>query len=299
VYESRIDRELIRRILANPKSLFITSCWHDVTSEICISLLSARRRRFLVFNDMPNPAKRRNPLKSIARSMFLRFAFRNAFAVLAAGKPAMDAIEALGCPKEKLVNFPFFIDLDAFPYRVADKGSEIVFGTCTRLAPGKGIELAISALAQLSDSQERRFKYLVAGDGPQKQALEELTEKLGMSDRVHFVGWLEPNAVPSFYSRLHFLLHPSDFESYGVTILEGMASGCVIIASDQIGAVLDRIVHGTSGIVHRCSMEDLRLAIETAISMNEETRNAMAWQARLIAEEWPTMRAVGILKELL
>lgn len=299
IYERRsgIDFTLIRLLGSNPHRALVTGCWQDPTSELAILQLISRGRPVLLFNDTPDPFRRRGLLKHVLRSGFLRLAFRGARAVLAAGRPAVEAIGRMGCPPEKLVNFPYFIDLDRYPFRPNKEAAPLCFGTCARLHRDKGVDLALRALAA---HRGHPFRYLVAGDGPEREPLRRLAADLGVADRVEWLGWIEAAALPDFYKRLHYLLHPARFEPFGVPVIEAMASGCAVIASDRTAAAVDRIRHGGNGLLHEAGSADaLASAIAAALGATAEARLAMAHRARATSEQWPPSRAAAILRQLL
>jgi len=299
VYERRwgVDTTLLRLLRSDPDRALVTGCWQDPTSELAILHLAARGRPVLLFNDTPDPFRRRGLVRRVARSTFLRLAFRGVRAVLAAGIPAVEAIASMGCPREKLVNFPYFVDLVQYPFRPNPDANELIFGTCGRLHPDKGVDLALRALAS---HRARRFRYLVAGDGPERGRLQALARELGLADRVEWLGWLEAADLPRFYQRVHYLLHPARFEPFGVPVVEAMASGSVVIASDLTAAAADRIRDGENGLLHAAGNADsLAQAIGRAAETPAGERLDMARRARDVAEQWPPSRAAAILRGLL
>jgi glycosyltransferase involved in cell wall biosynthesis len=62
-----------------------------------------------------------------------------------------------------------------------------------------------------------------------------LIDTLGLNDRVHQTGWIEHNELPAFYRLCEALLLPSLYESFGLPILEAIASGCPVVTSSRYG----------------------------------------------------------------
>lgn len=283
-----IDWHFIKLVLGRQDTCFILCSWEDPTELASILLARLLRRHYVIWTDTPNLVAPRPWWKQHLRSMVLRFAFRGAYAVLGTGVPALQALRQMGCAAEKLVDFPYFIDVNAYRLRCPQRGPLRVL-SCGRLIREKGFDLALRALAKWGGE----FSYRIAGKGPEESSLRELADELGIGARVRFLGWLEPAALRNLYADSDLLLHPARFEPYGVCVLEAMASGMVVIGSTQTAAVIDRVVDGVNGVVHATGNID---AIAAGL---QRADLAMGLAARATAEQWPLSRAAAILEETL
>src|SRR5439155_13810742 len=126
----------------------------------------------------------------------------------------------------------------------------ILFGSCGRLHHDKGYDLSLRALADAFHGRPTGFRYQLAGTGPEISALKQLAQSLGIANQVDFLGWLRPEDLPQFYRSIDVFVHPARTEPFGVSVLEAMASGAIVIASDQTSAAVDRIVTGENGFLH-------------------------------------------------
>ncbi|MBP6472313.1 MAG: glycosyltransferase family 4 protein [Chloroflexi bacterium] len=90
----------------------------------------------------------------------------------------------------------------------------------TRLSQEKGCETFLRAVA-LVLSRGIRVKFLLVGDGPQKNELSVLAERLNLKGFLEFTGWR--NDVPAIIENSNFLVLPSISEGVGIAIIEGMA----------------------------------------------------------------------------
>jgi glycosyltransferase involved in cell wall biosynthesis len=212
------------------------------------------------------------------------------------------ALERMNCDRYKLVNFPYFVDLDFFTpidkSRNKRLNNRLIFLSSGRLVNShKGYDLAIGALGIVKERMlNERFLYKVAGVGPDKGALESLAKEVGISENLELVGWLEPEALPNFYRAGDVFLHPAPFDPYGNSVLEAMACGVPVIGSDQVGSVIDRIRHMKNGIVHRAKdIEDLARKIIDILSCSE-TLGTLGAEARKTAELWPVSRGIETIK---
>jgi glycosyltransferase involved in cell wall biosynthesis len=304
-YDSRImahpiDRELLRRLSRQQDALLITNCWHDPTVQLAVLGLIAARRPYVVLNDALDESKHRPVLKRVARALFLRLLFRHASAVLATSTPAVEAFAALGCPADRISLFPLCIDTGRFPFLPATKQPQLVFGSCARLDHRKGMDLALRALAAAFGDDHQSFEYRIAGDGPFRSRLESLATTLGIRDNVTFLGWQDPAALPAFYQGLHYLLHPSWFESYGIVVVEAMSSGAVVVASSATAVARDVIIPDQSGFLHPAGdLARLTTIIRSLRESPDEQRLRLAQSARVFAEQRTATRAARRLGEIL
>lgn len=136
----------------------------------------------------------------------------------------------------------------------------LVVGYSGRLEKYKGVDVLIKAVAEATDTV-----LLVAGDGPEAEALRALVTALGIAGRVTFLGHLGSD-LPAFYRGLDVLVVPSLptkgwLEQFGRVVIEAMASGVPVIAS-QSGALPD--VVGSAGLlVEPGSPEAISLALSS------------------------------------
>jgi glycosyltransferase involved in cell wall biosynthesis len=100
-----------------------------------------------------------------------------------------------------------------------------------RLVRAKGVDLLLDAVKELGS--HARLRLDIAGDGPERDALEHRSQQLGLSDRVTFHGWLLDEQVWSIYRRADLFVHPGRWpEPFGRTILEAMTLGVPTIVSN-------------------------------------------------------------------
>ena len=99
--------------------------------------------------------------------------------------------------------------------------------TVTRLVPTKGIDTLLRAMARVPGA----VTLTVVGEGPEATALQQLTERLDIEDRVRFTGGLDRTGVRAAYWSANAFVLPSRAETFGVVLLEAMATGLPVIAT--------------------------------------------------------------------
>ncbi|WP_415296808.1 glycosyltransferase [Cellulosimicrobium sp. SJTW-1] len=150
---------------------------------------------------------------------------------------------------------------DAHPGR---GGARLRVGYAGRLAHHKGVDVLLAAVAG-----DDRVDLVVAGDGPDRAALEEAARPLG--SRARFVGALDGDDLVAFYRSLDALAVPSRetrgwVEQFGRVAVEAMACGVPVVAS-RTGALPD-VVGGAGLLVPPDDPEALRAALARVLDEN-------------------------------
>lgn len=92
--------------------------------------------------------------------------------------------------------------------------------------------LKTAALVAARNSDAR---FVIAGDGPERQELQALSDRLGIAERIHWLGWVR--RMQDFYCSVDLLLFNSDWDAMGNTPIEAMAYGVPVVASVQNGGL--------------------------------------------------------------
>jgi len=106
---------------------------------------------------------------------------------------------------------------------------DTIIGYAAKMRPERNHLALIKSIAIL-EKKYPKIKLLLAGDGPEKNNLMQLSEKLGIADNVTFLG--QRNDIPQILNSLDIFISPSQYEGMSVAILEAMGIGLPIIASD-------------------------------------------------------------------
>lgn len=122
---------------------------------------------------------------------------------------------------------------------------DIVIGTVGRLDPIKSYDTFLYCAKEvISEFPDLRF--LLVGDGPMRKNLEELSTKLGLQEKVTFIG--ERLDIPELLNIMDIFVLPSLSEGLSNTILEAMASGLPIITT-RVGGNPEIIIDGETGFL--------------------------------------------------
>jgi len=155
----------------------------------------------------------------------------------------------------------------------------LLAGSVCRLIAQKGLDNALDAFGQVA-AEFPAAHYVIAGDGPLRAALEAQAARLGLADRVHFLGWrADASAV---LAALDVLLAPSRWEGFGLVFLEAMALDVPVI-STRVSAIPEVVADGETGwLVPPGDPAAIAGALRAALSdPDERRRRGEAGRARL------------------
>lgn len=134
-------------------------------------------------------------------------------------------------------------------------GALLVFAG--RLGPQKDLGVALEAIVPVPE-----VTLLVAGDGPERQALERRAEELGLGERVRFLGSVPRERVLELFRAADASVLPSAWENFPHTVVEALAVGCPVLAT-AVGGVPEVVHDGENGLlVPPRDPEALSVAIE-------------------------------------
>jgi glycosyltransferase involved in cell wall biosynthesis len=163
-----------------------------------------------------------------------------------------------GLPASKIMVKPNFIEPD--PGQSDSEREGILY--VGRLVPEKGISTLIHACTRLPG-----IRLTIAGDGPIRDELHGLVRSLSLSERVTFVGRLDPDDVKNRMGQAQLLVFPSEwYEGFPVTLAESFACGTPVVAS-RLGSMAEIVEPNQTGWLFRPGdAEDLANTISAGLA---------------------------------
>ncbi len=158
-----------------------------------------------------------------------------------------------------------------------------------RLLRFKGFDVALHALRRVRD-RVPEARLTLAGDGPERLALEELARQLGVRDAVDFVGWVHPEQVAALMATATLVLMPSRWEGLPLVALEAQAAGRPVVAS-RVGGLPEGVADGETG---RLVPPDSPAALADAVLALLATPTALARMARAARDR--AVRVFGVAR---
>lgn len=165
--------------------------------------------------------------------------------VLTIGEAMRDDLVQRGIPAEKIDIIPNGVDTGIFQPQVRDEQLSASLGLSGVPTFGyvsnmdhyrESQETLVRAAAELRD-RGSDLHCLLIGDGPRRELLEALAEELGVTDRVHFLGRVQHEQIPAYYSLIDLFVVPRVPERAATFVtplkpFEAMATGRPVIVSD-------------------------------------------------------------------
>jgi len=190
--------------------------------------------------------------------------------------------------KKEVAVIPNAIDIDLFREKDEQEiallrkelqisPDDIVILYLGRVSLEKNIDKIIKALAIIRDKKIDNFKFIVAGDGTAVKQLNSLANSLGLTEKVKFVGAIEREKVRHYYQIGDIFSFSSTSETFGMVIIEALASGLPVLAVKAPGAV-DIITDGLDGILVEDDVYQFAEQLENLIK-NRELRQELSSNA--------------------
>ena len=209
-----------------------------------------------------------------------RWLYRYADVVTANSRGAVTSMESF-VPSSKLffvpnpVNIPCLSACEMRRYKV--------ILNVGRLTGQKAQDVLLDAYAKVV-AREPEWKLVIAGEGDDKEKLQEQASALKLMDHIDWVDWTPE--IERYYQRAGIFVLPSRYEGTPNALLEAMSFGLPSIVSDGSPGPLEHIVDGENGLV--VPVEDEKRLAEAILKLteSEELRNRLGAAARVTMEEF-------------
>lgn len=155
-----------------------------------------------------------------------------------------------------------------------------------RLAPEKGIDVALDAFHALPERIRRRAQLVLVGEGPLYEGLKEKYE--GARFGVHVLGFRHGRELADIYAASDLFIFPSTTETFGNVVLEAMATGTPVLGANA-GGVSDNVEHGRTGWL--CEPGDVGEFVQAIVTFYDDADLRQTIAAEGLAysrrQSWP------------
>lgn len=210
------------------------------------------------------------------------FIWNKADGILAISQAVKQSImECENAPESRITTIPYYIDLERFRFAANNEKQtpkdEFIIGYVARLSPEKGQRVLLPAL-KLALEKNENIKLWLVGDGSDRENLVNMAKELGIEEHVKF--WGMRGDIPELLAQMDLFVLSSYNEGLGTVILEAMASGVLVIATD-VGGVPEIIEHGENGVLFPVGdVEALAGEISRMINLDDAERSRIIRKGR-------------------
>ncbi|MBI2108855.1 MAG: glycosyltransferase family 4 protein [Parcubacteria group bacterium] len=164
--------------------------------------------------------------------------------------------------------------------KIQEKDKALI--TTSRLVKKNAVDDVIKALRYLPET----VHFIVLGVGPDERMLKKLAEDVGVSRRVHFLGFIDGKKVPPYLKSSDIFVRPSLSEGMGNSFIEAMAAGIPVIGT-AVGGIVDFLKDRETGFI--CGVKDPKsVADQVDFIINPKHKEAISTivkNAREVATE--------------
>jgi glycosyltransferase involved in cell wall biosynthesis len=220
---------------------------------------------------------------------------QRASGILVTGTLARDSMIARGAAPERVHLFANTIDVDAFGEAAArlegrrrelrsalDAGpDDVVVLSVARLAPEKGLDVLIRAVAAAGDP---RLVLALAGEGPERARLHARAQELGI--RLVLAGDVDWDRIVELYVAADVFALLSAREPWAVVVNEAAACGLPLVLSDRVGAAHDLLRDGENGAVVPAGDVEAAATALRGLAADPKRRAQQGARSRELARDW-------------
>jgi len=190
-------------------------------------------------------------------------------------------VKVAGANPNKVMVIPEGVDLDLFKPRTNRLEPENVILFVGRIAPEKGLVYLIKAMPRVVDVFPSVSVLVVGEDQGIQKDLIKLAEKLKVGKTVHFLGARFGDELASIYRKARIFVLPSLYETFGLAVLEAMATGLPVVAT-KVGGIPELVEDGRNGIL--VSPRDHSALAEGIIELLSDSRLSLRIGKRNVAQ---------------
>jgi glycosyltransferase involved in cell wall biosynthesis len=233
--------------------------------------------------------------KRVLKRLAWPLLFRLSSQVLTASSAGQAVMRSLGIPEQRISMTLDTVDND---WWTAESGRvdrarvraglglnpvDNVVLFCAKLQPWKR---PLDVLRAFAAAEIPQSILVFAGDGPLRANIESEAAALGLGDRLRMLGFVNQSQLPGVYRACDVMVIASDYEPFGLVVNEAMLCGCVVVASDKVGACRDLIVANATGFVYRCGDVHALASVLRGVFAEPHSLHEISNRARTEIQNW-------------
>ena len=223
------------------------------------------------------------------RRLLARFTLARSRFLICDSDIVKETARRLGAKGDRIVQFPYGVDLDLFDHSNQKTTPPVplwsnykILISTRNLEPLYDVDVLIRAFIQVAEDQHD-LRLLVLGDGTQREVLESVVREAGMTDRAIFLGRIPNNEVPVYLQMADLFVTTSTSDGSSISLLEAMASGLPVVASD-IQANREWVIGGRNGWLFPSGDSSLLAEVIREAVSDPDRLNRYGSASRAVAE---------------
>ena len=239
-------KNLIEFINEEKPNVIITNGFSIATLKIWYLSLIKNIKYIIWSGDINTIGRKISKLRHLQRIILSR----RASGFIAYGTKALEYLTTLGINKDKIIIGINTVDtryfLNVIKKTESSNGQKKNLLYIGNLAKGKRIDQLLQIVKRISLSRDD-FQLKIIGIGPEEKDLKKQVNDLKINDYVKFEGYKQKDQLPHYLSVADIFVFPSEYDIWGLVLVEAMATGTVCISSIHAGAPNDLILDGENG----------------------------------------------------
>lgn len=241
--------------------------------------LSLKRNSFIVSR---HNAETFFPSKSkLFSKMLSRFVLRRAFAIISISEAVLlflrESSELGRRTRTKVIPYGIKLSRNKSLKKYMPNSDCIKLGTVSRLVKQKNIPLLLNSVQKLIVVQKYKWSLEIVGVGPLSDELQLLSSELGIQKSVVWLG--QTHNIEDFYRTLDVFVLTSDYEGFGLVLLEAMNAGVPVIARN-ISAIPEVLGFNHPGLINSDDPGDFAARVLKLIETPESYRDYLRYQSK-------------------
>ena len=212
-----------------------------------------------------------------ARSIFKKIVY-----LTAVSEPAASFVREWSGRNIEII--PNCIDLNLYQTPATFKKNKRVIAYVGRLEKRKGVKYLLEAFLLLTDV-DPQATLVIAGDGPERNKLEDWVQEHSLGDRVTFLGYVSEAEKHNLLKRASVFAAPATFgESFGIVLLEAMAAKTPIVAGDNPGYASVMTGRGMLSLVNPKDVTEFSRRLHLMLNDQEMRSLWLEWAAEYVTQ---------------
>jgi glycosyltransferase involved in cell wall biosynthesis len=272
----------------------VVSGWSTFAAQAALAWCEAKDVPYVLVveshDEGPRPGWRRAVKRTVVPPVVQRAA-----GILVTGTLARDSMLARGAAPERVHLFANTVDVEDFAMRaewlqgrrealrreLGAHASDVAVLCVARLGPEKRLDVLVRAVAA---ADEPNLVLVLAGDGPERQELEQLAGELGV--RLALLGDVDWGRIVELYVAADVFALLSERETWAVVVNEAAACGLPLVLSERVGAAHDLLRDGENGTLVPAGDVQIAARALRELARDPELRRAQGARSRELARDW-------------